>query len=219
VSAVDPEARRVGALPGRPAIDGSDIRLMSDAEVAPVAASLARAFEDDPVMSWCLPRDEQRLMRLERGFAFYLRRIWLRQEHCYAIDGLFGAALWLPPAAWRLSFFEQLRLLPGVASITGRDLPRMLRLIRLIEEHHPTDREHFYLAVLGIAPEAQGRGFGSALMRPVLERCDRERTGAYLEASSARSRALYERVGFEVVEELRLPDGPAFWPMWREPRG
>ena len=35
---------------------------------------------------------------------------------------------------------------------------------------------------------------------------------------STRSRALYERFGFEVTAELRALDGPPLWAMWREPR-
>ncbi|MFJ8632616.1 hypothetical protein [Streptomyces sp. NPDC093568] len=43
---------------------------------------------------------------------------------------------------------------------------------------------------------------------------------ACLEASSVRSRRLYERLGFEPEgEPIALPDGPRMWPMWREPRG
>jgi len=70
--------------------------------------------------------------------------------------------------------------------------------------------------VIGVRPEWQGRGFGSALLRPILERCDRERLPAYLEASSPRNRALYERHGFAVVEEMRVSDSPPVWRMWRE---
>jgi GNAT superfamily N-acetyltransferase len=201
-------------------MDGSDIGKMGVEQVPSVALSLARAFEDDPVMSWCLRRDSLRLGQLERGFTFYLHKIWLRHEECYATEGLFGAALWLPPGKWQLPVTEQLRLLPGLATFSGRALGRFLRIFRLMEHHHPGEPEHYYLAVLGVVPELQGRGFGTALMGPVLKRCDRERVPAYLEASSSRSRALYERNGFEVVEELRLPrDGPPLWPMWREPRG
>ena len=54
----------------------------------------------------------------------------------------------------------------------------------------------------------------------MLERCDTDRAPAYLEASSARSRGLYERNGFEAVEECRYAeDGPPLWRMWREPKG
>ena len=40
------------------------------------------------------------------------------------------------------------------------------------------------------------------------ERCDRERLPAYLEASSERSAALYERLGFRTTSELRVAGSP-----------
>jgi GNAT superfamily N-acetyltransferase len=70
-----------------------------------------------------------------------------------------------------------------------------------------------------VTPAWQGRGYGTALLRPVLERCDADGVPAYLESSTPRGRALYDRNGFEVVEECRFAhDGPPVWRMWREPR-
>jgi ribosomal protein S18 acetylase RimI-like enzyme len=108
-------------------------------------------------------------------------------------------------------------MLPSLAVITRRDLPRLIRTLNAIEAKHPHDL-HYYLPVIGILPEWQGRGFGSALLRPMLERCDREQLPAYLEASSPRNRDLYERHGFEVVEEIHVAkDSPPMWPMRRPP--
>ena len=57
------------------------------------------------------------------------------------------------------------------------------------------------------------------MMRPVLERCDRDRVPAYLEASSPRNDALYQRHGFECLDPLVMPgNGPTMYPMWREPQ-
>jgi ribosomal protein S18 acetylase RimI-like enzyme len=110
---------------------------------------------------------------------------------------------------WRLPPLRQLTLLPAVARIARGRAPRFVRLFALAEAKHPDDRPHWYLPTLGVEPDSQGRGLGSRLMRPVLDRCDSERLPAYLEASSPRSRALYERHGFEVTKEVRLPkDGP-----------
>lgn len=213
------DERDAGSLGLRPAIDGSDIRKLDDADVPRIALALARAFEDDPVMGWVFRRDEIRPERLERGFTLYLRRIWLRHQECYATERLFGAALWLPPGQWHLGAAEQLTLLPAMVSASRRDLPRLVRVLRLIESTHPKAPEHYYLAVLGVEPELQGRGFGSALMQPVLEHCDRERIPAYLESSKRRNCVLYERHAFRMVEELRLPKGgPPIWRMWREPQ-
>jgi hypothetical protein len=55
-------------------------------------------------------------------------------------------------------------------------------------------------------------------MFPLLSRCDAEGVPAYLEASSPRNRALYERHGFEVTQEFRVgADAPPIWGMWRDP--
>ena len=98
---------------------------------------------------------------------------------------------------------HQLRLLPSMARINGRLLPRALRTIATLESNHPA-APHYYLPFVGVEPEWQGRGLGTALMRPVLDRCDEEKMPAYLEASSPRNRVLYERHGFQVTEQFSV---------------
>jgi GNAT superfamily N-acetyltransferase len=85
-----------------------------------------------------------------------------------------------------------------------------------VERRHPHDR-HLYLAVLGVDPDRQGTGVGSALLAPALELCDRERLPAYLETGKERNIAFYGRHGFRVIERLTLPAGPPAWLMRREP--
>jgi GNAT superfamily N-acetyltransferase len=201
----------------RPLPDGSDVRKMTDADVEAVARSLARAFYDDPHMRWVVRDDAIRLDRLERGFTTYITRIWFPHDECYTHDRAIGAALWMPPGTWHLGPWAQLRLLPAIALATRRDLPRLLKVVNFMERHHPHD-EHWYLPVIGITPTWQGRGYGAAMLRPVLERCDAEGTPAYLEASTPRNRALYERCGFQLVEECYYAkDGPPLFRMWRDP--
>ena len=79
--------------------------------------------------------------------------------------------------------------------------------------------EHWYLHYLGVEPRRQGRGLGGALLRPVLELCDRERIPAHLEASTERNRMLYERNGFSLTEVFDMPGrgGPPIREMWRDP--
>ena len=67
-------------------------------------------------------------------------------------------------------------------------------------------------------PEHHGQGIGSALLRGKLRELDQAGSAAYLEASSLRNAALYERLGFERRPvTLDLPDGPSLYPMWRKP--
>jgi GNAT superfamily N-acetyltransferase len=205
-------------LPVRPLPDGSDIKKVTEADIPQVAEALAKAFCDDPIFSWLVPDESSRKGKLERAFELYLRRVWFAHDECLTTDRLIGGAMWMPPDTWHMSVLEQLRLLPALVATVGRDLPRLMKLLNAMEKKHPHD-PHYYLPVIGVEPEWQGRGFGAALMRPVLERCDRERLPAYLEATSPRNRAAYERHGFQVVNELAVRDSPPLWPMRREPQG
>ena len=92
----------------------------------------------------------------------------------------------------------------------------MFELVELLEGHTPQDA-HDHLQFLGVLPQRQGAGIGGRLMAPVLARCDRDAVPAYLEATSERNRALYERHGFRTTGELPLRDGPSLWTMWRDP--
>jgi GNAT superfamily N-acetyltransferase len=188
-------------------------------DVPRLAKALARAFYDDPVFKWLVPNDSERMRRSERGFAFYMRRVYLPHDECYATESLGGAALWLPPEKWHLGPLAQLRLGPGMIAAMGPRLPQVLRAISTIESNHPKV-SHYYLPFVGVEPERQGRGIGTSLLQPILERCDEQGTPAYLEATTPRNRACYERQRFEVTEEFRFPKGgPPSWRMWREPRG
>jgi GNAT superfamily N-acetyltransferase len=101
----------------------------------------------------------------------------------------------------------------------GRQLPRAIRIQKAMQEHHPIE-PHYYIRSIGVRPGRQGHGLGSALLRPTLELCDSEHLPAYLEATSQRSAALYERLGFVHLGVLELPDAaPPVWPMRRPPGG
>jgi hypothetical protein len=41
---------------------------------------------------------------------------------------------------------------------------------------------------------------------------------AYLVTGTERNLAIYRRLGFEVIAETGLPDGPHLWGMWRAAR-
>jgi ribosomal protein S18 acetylase RimI-like enzyme len=201
-------------IPGR-APDNLAVRKATADDVARLAAVLALAFARDPAAGWLFPDEGVRQARLERWFSPALRRLYLRHGECYTNEALTGAALWVPPDASHLGRLERLGLLPATIALFGRDTGRVLRAVAC-GPRRPAAR-HYYLAFMGVEPAWQRRGVGTALLRPVLDRCDGERVGAYLEASSPANRALYQRHGFRAIGEASLGGGPPLWPMWRPP--
>lgn len=106
----------------------------------------------------------------------------------------------------------------GLVRVFGIGLRRAARLQAFFDRNHLQEPHYYYVRTLGVATRFQRQGLGTALLRPTLDRCDQEGVPAYLEASSERSAALYERLGFVHLGELRNPDGgPPFWPMRRPP--
>lgn len=193
-------------------------RKVAPEDVSGLAAVMARAFHDDPVVGgWFFLDPRRRPEGLRRFFEDEIRYVTLPGGECLTNEAGTGAALWEPPGRWKVPPLTLLRLLPKmVKNFRGR-LPLMLRGLAMIEKAHPRE-PHYYLPFIGVEPEQQGRGIGSHLMIPVLERCDREGIGAYLEATSEANKPLYLRHGFEVTSEIVLPKGPPVWPMWRVPR-
>lgn len=195
-----------------------DVRPATASDVGALAQMLARAFLDDPVAAWAWRPQRQRLEALRRFQATRIRQL-LGEEGVWTTSDLGCAALWAPPRRWHSSLLETAAL--GPAFVHPRLIVRM-PLVAMgwtgLERKHPQRPDHWYLAVLGTEPALQGRGLGSAVMAPVLEQCDRDGLGAYLESSKERNIDFYARHGFRVTGELRLPRGPRMWPMWRDPR-
>ncbi|MEU1475768.1 GNAT family N-acetyltransferase [Streptomyces sp. NPDC001668] len=195
---------------------GVVIRTADESDRERVARLLDSAFQDDPVSGWIFPGEEERRTTHPRLMAAFVDLVLAEGRVDVTEDGA-ACALWLPVAADGSGEGDE----DGFAELREAldpDNERIELIGRLTAEVHPAGRAHEYLWMIGVAPERQGEGLGSALIGSVLDRCDREGVPAYLEASSARSRALYQRLGFELVERpLELPDGPQMWPMWREP--
>jgi GNAT superfamily N-acetyltransferase len=186
-------------------------------DIPALARMLTRAFLDDPVAMWVYRPEKLRPKLLERFYAIRLRQM-LPEQEIWTTSELASAAMWAPPQRWRTSARQDLELAPALLhpALLPR-LPLIMRGLIGFERQHPHEPPHWYLAILGTEPAAQGSGHGSAVLAPVLERCDADGVGAFLESSKERNIDFYARHGFRVTHELRLPRGPKMWAMWRDP--
>jgi GNAT superfamily N-acetyltransferase len=183
-------------------------------DFGPLAEVLARAFYDDPVTAWFYPDATRRLRHGRRFFAIRLRQL-AGHGLIFTTEDLAGAVLWAPPGQWREDFRQSLRMLPMLPVLLPH-IMRSTRAVREIERRHPV-APHYYLSVVGTDPDKQGGGIGSALLAPMLHRCDETNAAAYLESSKESNLPFYARHGFAVKERIELPEGPPLWLMWREP--
>jgi len=195
-----------------------EVRLATMNDVPALGRTLGRAFDDDPVMAHFIPRDVPRHAERLARFVLLGTNGAVAEGTVYTTSELSGGAVWRAPARWKVPTRQLLSDLPTLVRTLGRRVLVGMATFQLLERHHP-EEPHWYLEVLGTEPAEQGKGIGSALMAPVLERCDAEGLPAYLESSKEQNIRYYERHGFRVTGGLDLPKGgPRLWPMWRDPR-
>ena len=80
----------------------------------------------------------------------------------------------------------------------------MLRQCEKLRRKYAPPR-HLYLGLLAVAPEHQGKGHASALLKPMLKKLDEEKMACYLETQNLKNIAIYQHFGFKMVHETCIP--------------
>lgn len=175
-------------------------------------STITLAFASDPVVRW-LFQDTEAYLTLWPVFVEAYGGGAIASGAGHATEDLSAVALWLPPD---ISPDEERLVEVLDAGVASGRRSYVDAALEEMDAYHPTS-VHYYLALAGVDPPMQGRGIGSVLLRAGLDRCDELGLPAYLEATSARSRDLYARHGFEELGVIQNGPMPPMWPMLRPP--
>ena len=193
-----------------------EIRTATPDDLDAIVDTAARSLDAEAMLRWSFG-EERFEERIRQHFAHYdgenARRGWIR----LAANGA-GIAVWIPPDA--REEHEAIGPAPVGAedAILGDHADHHAAFWGWVGEHEPQEPLS-YLSHVGVAPERQGEGIGTALMHDGLARADRDGVPAWLETSIARNAAYYEGFGFRTVVDEDAPDGgPHIWFMRRDPK-
>jgi GNAT superfamily N-acetyltransferase len=193
---------------------GAVPELARPGDVPALADTFAAAFSDDVMIRWPMP--EATPAALAEFFRVILAP-YAESGVLWKIGGCDGGAAWLPPGlAGRFAGIEQ-STRAAISPLTGDGGARYAAFWDWLDGHLPGG-PCWFLDVVGVAPGAQGRGLGRALVRHGLARARAGGCPAFLETGTARNVPFYESLGFGVVGEQQAPGGgPVIWFMQTPP--
>ncbi len=199
-----------------PSLKLPSVRRAQPGDLGQLSEMLAHAYVADPVSRWLIPGDEQWTRYARPYFGFLLRSAFAEGE-LFANEDCSAAALWRKPnPAERGRLGKALHGLRMLSLLRARSA-RGIRLARLLEEAHPPE-PHWFLQFVAVEALRRGTGLGGSVLRPVLERCDREGQVAYLESSNPANTPIFQHFGFEVCGKIDLSPGPVILCLRRQPQ-
>ena len=184
-----------------------------------VAAVLARAFVDDPlVIAICDAPTPERELRMRWSFRIALRSHWLSRQPAWIVadaDGTPCSVVLATRARMPVpSHSDTLFALRGLRHVGVRTALRGIKAAQVIASHAPP-QPFTYLRTLGVDPSHQRSGMGSRLVRQVIRGSPPE-LAIYLETAKEENLAFYGRHGFEPAGEFRCLEVPV-WRLIRQP--
>lgn len=217
--------RAAGRWYGRGSVEASrqpvgpvEVGPLEPGEAAAAVGVLARGMRDNPLhVAVFGPDPDRRVRLLTRIFTPLLEAAQPGAPLCARLDrelvGVTGVA---PPGTCQPSFVQQVRFLPALVACGPRTAARAGRWLRAWSDRDP-DEPHVHLGPLAVDTHLQGRGVGSKLLAEHCLRLDAAGQTGYLETDRPENVPLYERNGYEVVDEARVLDVPN-WFMRRSAR-
>jgi GNAT superfamily N-acetyltransferase len=163
---------------------------------------LARGMRDNPIHVAAFGPDPERRVRiLFRMFSDLFRVIQGWEAVCARRDGVIvGVAGYAENGACMPGTMQMLRLAPGLLSLGLRTAMRSSRWMATWAKRDPAER-HSHFGPFAVDSHLQGQGFGTVLLTDYCARLDGAGEMSYLETDKPENVRLYERHGFDVVDE------------------
>ena len=199
---------------------GGLIRLRKE-HVKAASVMLARAFHDEPVVAYAYPDAAEMKARLPHVYEFLLRSSLPWAQAWATSEQMEGIAVWTytedaPMSLWR--FLLSGAIWPGLR-MGMRAGQRMRPFFAYVEGRRKklVPFANWYLMVIGVDPEFQGKGYAGRLLRGMLSGVDEQGLPCCLETEKERNVSLYRHFDFNVIDEYVVPDTSVkLWIMLRE---
>ena len=171
-----------------------------------LASLLAKAFIDEPAMSWMVPNEEDRRRTFDRFFRAIVAGSLRNGIVLHTPDNR-AVTLWRLPDQPSPSLYETLTGLPYMLPLLRCAGAKAKLMSEAVRQHWP--RVPFrYLQFAGVEPGYQGKGMGGAVIKSGLTLAQKAGDPVYLETAKPQNVALYQALGFEIIDEWTIDGSP-----------
>lgn len=199
------------------------LRVNSKAEFASTvnefAGVLSRAFYNDPFYIWIMPNDKKRLSHIHWWMKIMLQYTLKYGEILYTEDHK-AVSMWLGPDNPMVNDFRvfSMGLILYPLKIGFRNFIRAVDISgQWDREHKKMNKRHYYLMLIAVEPEFQGKGIGSRLMQVGLDKADKDGLECFLETVTPEDVQFYKKHNFEIMINKDFGNDDQYWLMTRDP--
>jgi GNAT superfamily N-acetyltransferase len=201
------------------------IRKLDTHETTQASPVIAEAMMVEPGFAAVLPDEEERrrvlVSRMEDSIETAMSHDAVFVATDESTGKILGVAIWGPPGSYPPA--ENVQSDNDVPSYLADVDTEIVEGLQAYDDNcnlHFPDEPVWYLKLLGVDPDGQGKGIGSMLLRESLCELDEDALPAYLETGTERNVRFYERFGFAVrrAEVQLAPGSTPHWTMIRPAR-
>jgi len=170
---------------------------------------LSKVFKDD--MKDVFPDLEERRVKEPLVNEYLVRRSYSVSQGYIISPRIEGIAIWrhssnrINRSLWNLIISGA--IWPAL-KIGRKALRKIEAFDKYMEKKHYelVPKEHWYLAVLAVEPQYQGKGYGGKLLNGMLSIIDKEGLSCYVETEGEKNVSLYQHFGFNAIDKFVVPD-------------
>jgi len=176
------------------------IRRASLADRPIVLKILKESFKDDPYLRW-LSNESNRKNKVEVVLEYVVDETFGNGE-IYLTEDNKATALWNSEKKEGFSFTYIWRNLSFLFKIGIRGTIDVVRKDKLTHDQYPRVDTYCHLYLIGVLPEARGKGLASELINPMIEKMTENSIPMFLETANPVNVEIYRKKGFSVFKSI-----------------
>ena len=181
--------------------NNSELLLASFGDKQLIVNILTEAFQKDPCLNWLVEKVNNR--NKLKVIVNYVVDETLCAGSIFFTNDKKAVVLWKNENKEKFSFRFIKRNLAFLFQMGIKCVVKNLKMGNVSHTHFPKDSKYYYLYMIGVLSEAQGKGLASKLMNPILQDSKLKNVPVFLETANPRNVEIYKKKGFEIIDTFK----------------